>query len=125
MRDLPVSSPLGRRRKELSLFAVWNAKYAFGDANADERSIDSFAIDGGVGIIMKMKIGNIGASPMKTWISRKAIVGCRLSTIESMPVRFGKTILNRPRTLEKVAANSKLNVLLGEKGLTERIVNLL
>jgi hypothetical protein len=33
--------------------------------------------------------------------------------------------LRELEVLEKVAANSKLNILLGEKRLTERIVNVL
>ena len=33
--------------------------------------------------------------------------------------------LREPDVLEKVAGNSKLNVVLGEKGLADRIVNLL
>ena len=33
--------------------------------------------------------------------------------------------LRELEVLEKVASNSKLNVVLGEKGLTDRVVNLL
>jgi hypothetical protein len=33
--------------------------------------------------------------------------------------------LRELEVLEKVAANGKLNVILGDKGLTERVVNLL
>ncbi|MEN6365920.1 MAG: slipin family protein [Thermoguttaceae bacterium] len=61
-------------------------------------------------------------------IARREETAAMRSQVNTAKLLEGNPTLMRLReleVLEKVAANSKLNVLLGEKGLTERVVNLL
>ena len=61
-------------------------------------------------------------------IARREETAAMRSQVNTAKLLEGNPTLMRLReleVLEKVAANSKLNVLLGEKGLAERVVNLL
>ena len=61
-------------------------------------------------------------------IARREETAAMRSQVNTAKLLEGNPTLMRLReleVLEKVAANSKLNVLLGEKGLTERVLNLL
>ena len=61
-------------------------------------------------------------------IARREETAAMRSQVNTAKLLEGNPTLMRLRELEileKVATNSKLNVVLGEKGLAERVVNLL